>query len=704
MPPEVNNLIAAITQLVASLNESAGLPAPSIGENADPRYDSKKERVATAPGLLVRLANVQPNDKAWNNIAAIFAKNFAEINKKPAFVEEKQSPVPLIIEKTAISQEKEQEGFFSKLMKFLLPVLGVVAAIGLAIAAIFAGPGPVGDIIKILAKGVAEWSRRIFVKWSEKLLSIGDEFIEGISRIGSKGLKLIGEAAPGLLKMLGSVAKTVGKGLLKVAKFLPFVGAAVSFYFAYERFKQGDYLGSILEIASGILDLTGVGWIGSTLIDIILLVRDVSTTEKERVEQSGFIKNMFFGIADFFKKYGMTIAKNMPLIGSLIYFWEAYQAGFTTLDGIKKTVTAFASIAGLGPLIEPAINALFSIFTEKDEKEPAQQTTFSKIFTGIKSFFKNRGLSVAKSLPFIGSLIYFWEAYQAGLTTPDGIKKLITSFASILGIGPLIEPAINALFSIFTEKDEESGIRKATVKPFFQIVKEYALSQLKRLPAWLRKPLEWLGFGKLSEEGEMEGEVNAAGRLTEEQKSKLPQYSDFDPKKSVPKKGLPATPEPAPLPDLTSILSQANQPKNRNLNSAQKQSNETSVDKNWGELKDFLKNLPATSTEKQPDTPSTAPAAPAISPPLPNIPPPVTSLHIDTTDPNTNSLVSNSNAQVKLLQVIAEKVGVPTQQIPSAPIAASGSSTPLMGNRGGSISRIKDRATLVSFDIAGQLA
>jgi len=673
VPPEVNNLIAAITQLVASLNESAGLPAPSIGENADPRYDSKKERVATAPGLLVRLANVQPNDKAWNNIAAIFAKNFAEINKKPAFVEEKQSPVPLIIEKTAISQEKEQEGFFSKLMKFLLPVLGVVAAIGLAIAAIFAGPGPVGDIIKILAKGVAEWSRRIFVKWSEKLLSIGDEFIEGISRIGSKGLKLIGEAAPGLLKMLGSVAKTVGKGLLKVAKFLPFVGAAVSFYFAYERFKQGDYLGSILEIASGILDLTGVGWIGSTLIDIILLVRDVSTTEKERVEQSGFIKNMFFGIADFFKKYGMTIAKNMPLIGSLIYFWEAYQAGFTTLDGIKKTVTAFASIAGLGPLIEPAINALFSIFTEKDEKEPAQQTTFSKIFTGIKSFFKNRGLSVAKSLPFIGSLIYFWEAYQAGLTTPDGIKKLITSFASILGIGPLIEPAINALFSIFTEKDEESGIRKATVKPFFQIVKEYALSQLKRLPAWLRKPLEWLGFGKLSEEGEMEGEVNA-------------------------------TPEPAPVADLMSILSQTNQPKNQNLNSAQKQSNETSVDKNWGELKDFLKNLPATSTEKQPDTPSTAPAAPAISPPLPNIPPPVTSLHIDTTDPNTNSLVSNSNTQVKLLQVIAEKVGVPTQQIPSAPIAASGSSTPLMGNRGGSISRIKDRATLVSFDIAGQLA
>jgi hypothetical protein len=508
VPPEVSKLIAAVTTLVSALNESAGVSTPGMSPaGVDDRVNDRKEKVASAPGLLVRFNEPQLSDKAWGSIAKIFAKTFVEATAKPDFGDEgaaANAAVPAIIQQTAVVQEKTQEGFFSKLMKFLLPVLALVGGIGLSIAALFQGPGVLGNSMNLVGKLLAKYGQNFIEGIGKRLLSLSDDFLKGIGdyiegkikylsnsidsigkmlsgmaskivsflpkgsqnlidNIGKKilsfsdnflksigelatgGLKLIGAGGAGSIgKMLGGAAAKIGGVLLKGAKFIPFLGAAVSFYFAYKRFQDGDYLGMALEIASGILNLTGVGWIGSAIIDVILIARDFTSTKEERAE------------------------------------------------------------GGLG--------------------------IFGKLFGGIKGWFKANGMTILKSLPIVGSILYFKEAYDAGFTTPEGIKKTMIAFASILGAGPLVERAINGLFSLFGEKeDEQAGPSPGTGgKSFFQIAKEFVIKQVSKLPFFLRKPLEWLGIIKSAEsESEESWMSEGINKSKEAGKQVLEKMSEF---------------------------------------------------------------------------------------------------------------------------------------------------------------------------------
>ncbi len=73
MPPEVSNLIAAITTLVSSLNEQSGVPSNSV-LNQDPRFNSDKTKVNSNIYLPVKLGEIKESDEAWNTISKIFAK------------------------------------------------------------------------------------------------------------------------------------------------------------------------------------------------------------------------------------------------------------------------------------------------------------------------------------------------------------------------------------------------------------------------------------------------------------------------------------------------------------------------------------------------------------------------------------------------------------------------------------------------------
>jgi hypothetical protein len=490
VPPEVSKLIAAVTTLVSALNESAGIPTAGASPSgvSDARFDAKKEKVATAPGLLVRFQEPQMNDKVWNKIAQIFSKNLIEASTKPDYDEESPTvEVPSIIQQTAAVQEKTQEGFFSKLMKFLLPVLALVGGIGLSIAALFQGPGVLGNSMNLVGKLLAKYGQNFIEGIGKRLLSLSDDFLKGIGdfiegkikylsssidsigkmlsgmatkvvsflpkggqnlidNIGKKilsfsdnflkgigdlatgGLKLIGVGGAGSIgKMLGGIAAKIGGVLLKGAKFIPFLGAAVSFYFAYKRFQDGDYLGMALEIASGILNLTGVGWIGSAIIDVILITRDFTSTKEERAEGGlGVFGKLFGGIKDFFAKHGLTILRNIPFIGSLMHFHDAYNAGFTTVKGMKSTVKALGSVLGAGGLIGSAVDSLFALFEEKEEPEAASKAPTKSFFQIARDFIKKAinklPYALRKPLEWLG-IIEKADSDIEGSAVPDLAKK-----------------------------------------------------------------------------------------------------------------------------------------------------------------------------------------------------------------------------------------------------------------------------------------
>ena len=73
MPPDVSNLIAALTTLVSSLNEQSGVPN-NLGLNEDPRFNSDKTRVKSDIYIPIKLGEIEENDRAWNTISKIFAK------------------------------------------------------------------------------------------------------------------------------------------------------------------------------------------------------------------------------------------------------------------------------------------------------------------------------------------------------------------------------------------------------------------------------------------------------------------------------------------------------------------------------------------------------------------------------------------------------------------------------------------------------
>jgi hypothetical protein len=73
VPPDVSNLIAALTTLVSSLNEQSGVPN-NLGLNEDPRFNSDKTRVKSDIYIPIKLGEIEENDRAWNTISKIFAK------------------------------------------------------------------------------------------------------------------------------------------------------------------------------------------------------------------------------------------------------------------------------------------------------------------------------------------------------------------------------------------------------------------------------------------------------------------------------------------------------------------------------------------------------------------------------------------------------------------------------------------------------
>lgn len=107
----------------------------------------------------------------------------------------------------------------------------------------------------------------------------------------SKGVKIVEKNA---MKQVEKAAvkvgtKTVGKGVFKSAlKKIPGASLVVGAGFAYQKIKDGDYLGAALEVASGAAGcVPGVGTMISCGIDAAIVGRDVSK-EVNKVREQNF--------------------------------------------------------------------------------------------------------------------------------------------------------------------------------------------------------------------------------------------------------------------------------------------------------------------------------------------------------------------------------------------------------------------------------
>jgi hypothetical protein len=168
------------------------------------------------------------------------------------------------------------------------------------------------DISKIIVektKTIIEWPFKFI---SEKFPNLFAK-IKGFFGIkeAEKSVVIASEAAADLLKagkggFLGKLlgfGKNLGKGTLRALARAPFIGAVIGAYFAYDRYKKGDYLGVLIEIGSMIASGTGLGTPISIALGVLQAWRDWNRTEEENKQleinkQDGIIKWMIYGIGD----------------------------------------------------------------------------------------------------------------------------------------------------------------------------------------------------------------------------------------------------------------------------------------------------------------------------------------------------------------------------------------------------------------------
>jgi hypothetical protein len=160
-----------------------------------------------------------------------------------------------------------------------------------------------------------------------------------------KGAKKVLFDVPAFLKSMFNIkgvfsgAKAIGKmgmkGTAKTAlKKIPGIGTLMGIFFGIERFKKGDVLGGIGEIASGISSMfPGVGTIISTVIDAALLVRDF---------KKSFGKGKDAGTI---QKSSPTDWRKIPVIGSFLDIFEGFKMvmGGSPIEGIKMALLGINS-------------------------------------------------------------------------------------------------------------------------------------------------------------------------------------------------------------------------------------------------------------------------------------------------------------------------------------------------------------------------
>tara|TARA_R100000278_G_scaffold122827_1_gene110127 strand:+ start:118 stop:1629 length:1512 start_codon:yes stop_codon:yes gene_type:complete len=224
------------------------------------------------------------------------------------------------------------------LAKLILPA---ILAAG-SLAALFKGlkdaGGPLTGIMKILGKGGLQLAMKSFSKALKPFSKGLKGFIQSFSKLVAKPIgKIMGKV--GAKGFFSSITKVFGKFLKPVLKRIPGIGSLISWGFAYSRFKNGDLIGGMIDLASGIATLfpgvgTGIG-IGLDILNAFLDVKAAKAEEKgqtkgdmlkeffgkiiDKIKNSfpiknllGFVDGIKMMIGGDFKGGGMKIAESLP--------------------------------------------------------------------------------------------------------------------------------------------------------------------------------------------------------------------------------------------------------------------------------------------------------------------------------------------------------------------------------------------------------
>lgn len=365
--------------------------------------------------LLLSKVSGKLNDKI-DNLEKTISKTTGAVDSKPKRFIEKPKPVIVsdfgrkaekdlqLALKPSDEEDKDPEkksgfGFIKKLIGPALLVLGGLAALVTGLMS----DGPLKGFLKILSKGGLIGGIKLFQKSLDKQLgkfgasfakilpkNLFDNVIKSakgfLGNIGKFLLapfkKLVGKG--GAKALFGTISKLFTKTLKPLLKRIPGIGSLISWSFAVSRFKSGDIVGGLIDVASGIATLfPGIGTGLSIGLDVLNAFLDMKKDPEEvKPKGEGFDLGKFFGnIKD-------AIMNNYP-IKNLVEFYSG--AGKVISGNFKE---GFTQMAFAIPFFKPLSEFIFG--TVEESKDESSKLDFKKFFGGIKDKILN---SVLKILP-----------------------------------------------------------------------------------------------------------------------------------------------------------------------------------------------------------------------------------------------------------------------------------------------------------------
>lgn len=244
------------------------------------------------------------------------------------------------------------KGEGSWLKKLIGPALLILGGLSALITGLFSDGAATG-LLKILAKvGIGGG-----VKWfASKFKGIGKSVGKMFKSFGGILLKpfkfLKGGAIKTFFKGMGN---KVGILLKPILKRIPGIGSMISWAFAYSRFKKGDTVGGLIDVASGIATLfPGIGTALGIGLDVLNAFLDTKKGD-ETVKPAG----SGFNMGDFFGNIKDKIMNNYP-VKNLMEFWSgaADIAGGDVKGGLQRMAFAI-------PFAKPLADWLFGATNEE---------------------------------------------------------------------------------------------------------------------------------------------------------------------------------------------------------------------------------------------------------------------------------------------------------------------------------------------------
>lgn len=398
-PKKLKELIDALTALTEQLGDKSTKEArddDSFASTSAPTLDEKKKEETDKETFMDKL-------KELPLLKHMFGKEKkadtpqAKTERKSREIVQKIMPVQIVAidpkvkawlephepHKPSSKEDIPQGGMWDWLKMLLGPLLLMLAALAALAFGIFGDPKLMG-LMKIIGKAGLSTAIKMIAKrfkfiwkgikatfgrlvkafkgllkpvWKgikflfKPIMAIGGKLIGLVKGFAGKLIKpILGQAGKvlgkaGIGAMLKTAAGVIGKTLAKVAKFLPGIGSIVDFAFAYFRFKDGDWIGGIIDTIAGLAGFInfvapGVGTALSIGLSILNAWIDMSTGNKEGEEGQK-------AKGDFLAGIGMWLVDNVL----------QYVPGLDTIINLTRSIMSFVD----GDIKGGLINLMFAI-------------------------------------------------------------------------------------------------------------------------------------------------------------------------------------------------------------------------------------------------------------------------------------------------------------------------------------------------------